>query len=79
MLVYRAFVYVSFKDPPKKESSLQVSIAPIEKHVPFPQPYFICLSKSLVNEPLLQVTQRGPYGERFPFSEPPFTYLPESQ
>ena len=35
---------------------------------------FYCLSKSLVNEPLLQVPQWGPSGERCTFPEPSFTY-----
>jgi len=39
----------------------------------FSEPTFICLSTSLVNEPL-QVPQWGPYGERCPFPEPSFTY-----
>jgi len=35
---------------------------------------FLLLSKSPVNEPPLQVSQCGTYGERFPFPEPSFTY-----
>jgi hypothetical protein len=68
-----SFTYTS--RPPIKEPFLRVPLAPIEKDVTFPEPYFICLPQYPVNDPLLLVTQRGPYGERFPFPEPSFTYL----
>ena len=35
---------------------------------------YYSISMSPVNEPPLQVPQRGPSGERCPFPEPPFTY-----
>ena len=47
---------------------------PIDTDAPFPDPSLFCPSKSLVNEPPLEVHQRGPYEERCLFPEPSVTY-----
>jgi hypothetical protein len=62
--------------PPKKESSLHVPIAPIEKVVTFPQLYFICRSKSPVNEPPPPVSPKGPLWREIPLSRASFYVSP---
>jgi len=74
---YRTYLYISFQAPSK--GALPPGSPRFHRDVPFPEPYFICLSQSPVNDPLLQVPQRDPYGKRFQFPEPSFPYLPESE
>ena len=71
-LVSRALFIISFRI--SSEGTLPPSSpyrAPIQIGTPFPEPCFICLSKS--KRAPLQVPQRGHYGERCPFPEPSFT------
>jgi len=65
--------YVTYPSgSPVKKPSLQVSHT--ERDIQFPEPSFICLSKSLVNEPPYRFPNGAPYVERCPFPEPSFTH-----
>ena len=78
MPVSRAFLYISFRVPSKGDPPPGSPYrAPIESAL-FPDPSFICLSRVPSKRSLLQVPQRGPYGESCPFPEPSFTCLSDS-
>jgi len=83
MPISRAFLYISFRAPSKGAlPSGSPQRSPIERERErerdsISRALFYCLSKSPVNEPTLQVSQWGPYGERCPFPEPSFTHRSE--
>jgi hypothetical protein len=64
MPVSRAFLYISFRIPSKGALPPGSSHrAPIERDTLFPVPSFTISVSPQVNEPPLQVSKRGPYGE----------------
>jgi hypothetical protein len=71
--VSRAFLYVSFRLPSKGALLLgSPQKAPTERDAPFPEPSFICFSKSLVNKSPSIFPKRVPMKKDFRFQSVPF-------
>ena len=74
MPISRAFLYIDFRVPSKgAPPPWSPHRASTVRNAPFPEPSFICLSKSMVNEPT-PGSQLVPYGERCPFPDPSSTH-----